>query len=339
MPRKIVSANVNVLDLLVGTIEFLPGLNIISGENGTLKTRLLQQIKNSPDKLTLSEGIDPLRVQAISPKRNAERRAFATIFQKFRQDNIKLASLTNERQINDQTFDNYPSLGDLYYVVYDDLCKDGGDQQEKMRQTTNQFNTVIQTLFSGYRLVSEWDAAAGSPNIKLIKNGISEVPLEALSLGEQEMLSLVVNLYTSKERYDIFPIDEPEVHLNWHLEEKLFNYLDKFCQDYGTQMIVVTHSRAIFKEKFLRKAQFLYWADDGKIRWGKELTPEQQRKLAGDAIEIIRMGDFEKPTFFVEDGRHQEIIEAVGQILGIEISVSQCGNSCIPIPTFHEHKT
>ena len=56
MATRIVSANVNILDLLVGNIQFLPGLNIVSGENGTLKTRLLQQMRNEPNRLELSDA-------------------------------------------------------------------------------------------------------------------------------------------------------------------------------------------------------------------------------------------------------------------------------------------
>ncbi len=328
MPKIILSANVNILDLLVGNLEFSSGLNILSGENGTLKTRLLQQLKNEPARLVVSEGpAGPLRVQAVKSETECRATAFSTIFADFRQKNQKLDALINKRSINDQTFDNYPSLGDLFYVVYDDLCKDGGDQQAKMTEATEQFNGVIGKLFSNYELVSEWNPSAGSPNIKMIKNGDRDVQLEGLSLGEQEMLSLVVNLYTSKNRYDIFIIDEPEVHLNWHLEEKLFDYLDDFCRDYEKQMILVTHSRAIFKKKFLEKSQFLYWGEDGKVQVGKQLTPDQQKKLTGDAIEIIAMGDLAKPTFFLEDGRHKEVVESLARELGVDVSISQCGNS------------
>lgn len=327
MPRVIRSAQINILDLFVANIDFAPGLNIISGENGTMKTRLLQQMKNERGRLTLSDGVDPVRMQAISPKRNAERRAFSTIFQTFRQNNTKLDSLINERGINDHTFDNYPSVGDLFYVVYEDQCRDGGNQREKMQEATEQFNNVIQEIFSSYRLHSEWDEPSGSPNIKLVKNGESQVPLEALSLGEQEMLALVINIYTSKDRYDIFLIDEPEVHLNWHLEDKLFNYLDNFCENYQKQIIAVTHSRAIFKKRFFDKSQFLYWGDDKKVHCSQQLTPAQQLKLAGDAIDIIRMGDFKKPTFFVEDGRHEDILLTFARNYGVDVSVTACGNS------------
>ena len=72
------------------------------------------------------------RVQAVSPKRNAQRRAFKVAYEALRRNATKLDSLINERNINDATFEEYPALGDLFYVVYDDLCRDGGDQIAKM---------------------------------------------------------------------------------------------------------------------------------------------------------------------------------------------------------------
>jgi predicted ATPase len=326
MANYIESAEVNILNgLFAGSVALSSRLNFISGENGTLKTKFLQALREGQGKL--HEPGQPCRIQAISPKRNAERRTFQTIFQQFRQKNMKLEALINQRKINDQTFDNYPSLGDLYYVVYDDLCKDGGNQIEKMAETARQFSTVIQSLFGHYELVSEWNSQEGRPTIEILKNKSNRVPLEGLSLGEQEMLSLVANFYTSRDRYDVFLVDEPEVHLNWHLEEALFQYLDDFCETHKKQMVVVTHSRAVFKERFLPKTQFFTWTQEGAVVCGTSLTREQRIRIAGDAIEIVRLGDFSKTTFFVEDEGHEEVIGAIADVLGADVSVSKCGNS------------
>jgi predicted ATPase len=326
MANYIESAEINILNgLFAGSVTLSSRLNFISGENGTLKTKFLQALREGKGKL--HEPGQPCRIQAISPKRNAERRTFQAIFQQFRKTNMKLEALINQRKINDQTFDNYPSLGDLYYVVYDDLCKDGGNQIEKMAETARQFNTVIKSLFEHYELISEWNSQEGRPTIELLKNESNRVPLEGLSLGEQEMLSLVANFYTSRDRYDVFLVDEPEVHLNWHLEESLFQYLDDFCEIHKKQMVVVTHSRAVFKERFLPKTQFFTWTQEGAVACGRSLTREQQTRIAGDAIEIVRLGDFSKTTFFVEDQAHEEVIRAIADVLNADVSVSRCGNS------------
>lgn len=224
MSAYITTAQINIqAGCLSGEVKFLPGLNFISGENGTLKTKLLRFLRSSAP-LNWSKGQSG-RIQAISPRRNAVRRASAQILDQLRRENIKLDSI-NERALNDASFESYPALGDLFFVVYDDLCKDGGSQIEKMRDTEAAFNEVITRIFSQYRLVSRWNYNTGSPEIEILKNGIISVPLEGLSLGEQEALSLALNIYCSRHRYDVFLIDEPEVHLNWNLEERLFDFFN-----------------------------------------------------------------------------------------------------------------
>lgn len=347
MNNYVKSIQVNILDLLIGTINFEPGLNILSGENGTLKTKLLQTIRsqlpsagmgmpyNAPahiatNQLVTSNPAQQLRMQAISPKRNTERRNIESIIQYLRSQNQTIDTFINQRaaaQINDRTFEPYPALGDLFYALYEKLCRDGGNQKEKMEIVTSEFNAVIKSIFQEYALISQWSEASGTPRISLLKKGVNEVPLEDLSLGEQEILSLVTNLYTSKESYDVYLIDEPEIHLNWHLEEKLFEYLDSFCKQYEKQIIVVTHSRAIFKSKFLKRTQFLFWNEDGKINVGKEITEEQRRRIAGEAIDIIKLGNFSKSTFFVEDESHRNVIEALSRVIGNKVLISECGNS------------
>ncbi len=330
MNPYVVSAEVNIFDgVLVGSIPFEPGLNILSGENGTCKTNLLRQIKAGRIKVSNDLPPNKIKIQAFSPKRNAERKSVEKILQEIRQQNRDFSVYINERiqaQLQDNTFDKYPSLGELYYYMYDDARKDGENQKEKMIDVTNQFNMIIKKIFQNYELVSEWDSNKGSPKIELRKNNTQKISLESLSCGEQEVLSLVLNLYTSREPHDVFLIDEPEIHLNWHLEEKLFTFLDWFCSMYDKQVIVATHSRIIFKRDFLRRTQFLFW-DGDRISHDKHITEELINKIAGEAIDIIKLGDFEKTTFFVEDRNQNEVIVKISNILGKQVSVSECGNS------------
>jgi len=326
MGNYIESIDLNIQNgLLTGKMDFLPSLNILSGENGTFKTKSLQFIKSGAKKLFDPQV--PCRIQAVSPKRNAQRKAFQQVYDQFRRENKKLETVINERNINDTTFEEYPSIADLFYVVYEDNCKDGGNQKEKMQQTVVEFNKVIGKIFENYQLTAHWNDSTGTPSIELLKHGITRVPLEGLSLGEQEVLSLATNIYSSKNRYDVFIIDEPEVHLNWHLEEKLFEFFDDYCQEFKKQMIIVTHSRVVFKERYHSKTQFLYWTDQGKVSWSKDVTDEQRRRIAGDAIEIIKMGSFSKPTFFVEDSAQAEAVQSIANSFSVDIIITECGNS------------
>jgi predicted ATPase len=329
MANHIASANLNVLGgLLQGTMEFTPGLNIISGENGTLKTQLLQALRGGA--VVSSEVGVSLRMQTISPKRNSERRATEAILQFFRQNNRTWEANLNERvgaQINGSGFDNYPSLGDLYYLIHEHRCKDGADRRVHMLAVTSEFNEVIQAVFPHYQVKSVWDERLGAPRISMSKNMNVDFPIEALSMGEQEVLSLILSINAGRDNVDVYLIDEPEVHLNWHLEERLFAFLDDLCNRAHKQAIVVTHSRTIFKPRFFPKAQFLRWGEDQRVTWGRDLTSQQRSRLAGDAIEIVALGEFSRPTLFVEDGSHADVVSAIANFMGKSISVSQCGNA------------
>ncbi|MDI1251710.1 AAA family ATPase [Thermomonas sp.] len=326
MTSIIESADVNILNgTLIGKIDFLPGLNIICGENGTLKTKLLQSLKS--EQYNSSANVRP-RIQAISPKRNSERRALEQAIQFMRQNNRNYDTYIGEaggQQLNDRTFANYPSLVELFFYSYDRKCRDGSAPTAHMKDVEAEFNEVVGSVFPEYAIAADWNAAQGRPMVQISKRGNIVVPIEELSLGEQEVLSLITNIYVSKDAYETFLIDEPEVHLNWGLEERLFDFLNDFCEKYEKQMIVVTHSRAVFLPQFINKVQFLVWNEQQRVVPTKEITPDQRRRIAGEAISVLKLGGTEVPTVFVEDSIHELIVDRISKVTGVTIATAQCG--------------
>ena len=70
-PYIIKLKNINLLSgLLIGEMSFQNGLNIVSGENGTGKTKLLQLIKMGTKEYANS---NTNRIVIFNPKRNAEK--------------------------------------------------------------------------------------------------------------------------------------------------------------------------------------------------------------------------------------------------------------------------
>lgn len=327
MNNFITSADINILDGIMScSIPFNNGLNILSGENGTFKTKLLSAIKDG--KTNVSHTGSPPDVLAYSPKRNSERKNIETIFNDVRQHNRMLSKYIDEKvgtAFQDNTFITYASFAELFFLDFDELCKDGGDRITRMNDLTIEYNGILKLIFPDYELVSTWSETKGYPQISVRKMG-TDIRMDSLSLGEQEILSLVFNLYTSRKRGEVILIDEPEIHLNWHLEEALFHFFDWFCEEHDRQLIVATHSRVVFQSKYLKKTQFLFWENDHVVV-SREIPDAQRKKIAGEGIEIIKLGDFSKPTFFVEDQAHQDIIEIIAENLEVEISVAQCGNS------------
>lgn len=331
-------------------LSFGPGLNIICGENGTGKTRLLAVMKSArtPDWQRLAEqngirvngcSFQELRVLAISPKRNAERRNFESAMQELRRQSKNLDSFfasIDQQMIEDTTFTTYPSIAEYFYYEYEALCRDGGNQKEKMGLAVERINQVIRSVLEHLELHALWKD--GAPRLTIRKYNC-EFPIEALSCGEKEILALILNLYLSRDKYDVFLVDEPEIHLNWHLEERLFTYLKKFCGEFGRQVIVATHSRVIFKKEFLECAMFLRWSD-GKITCSKQIEESMRRRIAGDAIEVIKLGESSSgPTFIVEDRTHEMVIRALASGLGVRVTVSAAGNASNVLSLFRYSKS
>ncbi|MCX6751414.1 MAG: AAA family ATPase [Candidatus Nomurabacteria bacterium] len=321
------------------TLNFEDGLNIISGENGTGKTTALRKIKeyannNNPDLVLFSDNpaitqLNQLGVYALSPKRNSEKKTVESIFSILRSTSktmdIQLEQQKN-RAINDNTFEAYPSFGELFILYFDEKCKDGGEQIAKMNEVTTEFNELIQKVFPEYSFVSNWDNISGKPDIKLKISNRSALSLEKLSCGQQEVLSLIFNIYTSKGKYQIYLIDEPEIHLNWNLEKGLFQFLDWFCINHNKQIITVTHSRTIFEEQFYAKAKFLVW-DDLTIKYQSDISGAQREAIVGELAATINIVAPTSKTFFVEDKMHEFVIDTLAQKLGKTVSTVKCGNS------------
>ena len=104
-----------------------------------------------------------------------------------------------------------------------------------------------------------------------------------------------------------------EIHLNWNLEIGLFEYLDWYCEKYRKQVIVSTHSRVIFRERFYKKTQFLIW-DKNNICCAKEISDEQKSSIAGEIASDIKVIAPIVKTFFVEDHNHCLVIKKFGEI-------------------------
>jgi|GEM_PF-1601544 len=320
-------------------LEFEEGLNILSGENGTGKTTVLKKIKefaggNNPsiaifsdnEKITLP---NQLSIYALSPKRNSEKKTISNILSYLRSTSKTMDNQLEEvrnRAINDSTFEAYPSFGELFILYFDEKCKDGGEQIGKMNEVTTEFNEVIQKVFPDYSFVSSWDLLSGRPDIKLKIGSRAPLSLEKLSLGQQEVLSLIFNIYTSKGKYNIYLIDEPEIHLNWNLEKGLFQFLDWFCVNHDKQIITVTHSRTIFEEPFYEKAKFLVW-EDVNIKYQSDISDAQREAIVGELAATINVVAPTSKTFFVEDKMHEFVIDTIAQKLGKTISTVKCGNS------------
>jgi hypothetical protein len=325
------TVNVDILNgVFKGEMALQRGLNIVTGENGTLKSTLLQFIKSPPsESVVITQLGRPVRTVAVSPKRNAERKAYAAALQTFRQQGKTWESTENQlfaAPIRVDVVESTHSVTELFVLRFEEATKDGRDRIERMHALVNEFNGVLQTVFPSYSLKGEWQESLGTPKLSIENGRGASFTLEQLSTGEQDVMSLILNLSSLAAKTDTFLIDEPEVHLNWALEDKLFSFLNALCDERGKQAIVVTHSRTIFREPFLGKVQFLLW-EDRRVVVKRTLTTEQKMRLAGDAIAVVQLGVADSSlAVFVEDATHEELIAALGEVFERPVTTTRCGN-------------
>lgn len=312
------------------TINFQRGINIIAGENGTGKTRLLQALKNGNAVTAYdSESYEVNRVFAINPKRNSQRLELNQIIERMRRDNKSYSNFSTEaihKHFNNGGFDNYSSFGELFMYYFDRLDRGGGERKQSMHSVANEFNSVIEAVFVDYKISAEWDETQGLPKPILKKRGM-EIPITGLSCGEEELFSLILNLYTLREQFDIFLIDEPETHLNWHLEKLLFVFLKEFSEKYDKQIIIATHSRIVIDPELKQYSQFLFWATDG-VNVSDTLPKAQRDKLLEDAYASFQINGFDTISIFCEDNSHACFFNSFLEALEItDFKVSRCGDS------------
>lgn len=316
------------------TITFSNGLNIISGVNGTGKTQVLQQLKNNSGIVSEEGGSSAnLAIFAISPKRHTERQAIDSIFQQVKTQNKTVQTFLNSVnafQIRDSGFENYPSFAELFIQEYDLLMQDGVTGYDSaILSTTTNFNEVLQQVFPDYQIEAKWTPGqtdiTGKLDLKVKKYGASPITIEQLSTGEREVFALLFSIFVSRNKEDVYLIDEPEIHLNWDLEKGLFNFFNWFCEKFNKQIIVVTHSRIIFSQDFYSKTQFLLW-ENNKIVCKPEITAQQKSSIAGEISNIVNVIGFTKLTFFVEDEAHKTVVLNLAKVLAKEVEIIVCRN-------------
>lgn len=311
------SINVNLFNGKFSQIISLnPSLNILSGINGTGKTKVLQLLKQG-----VNVNIEPSNIQfnqikviALSPKRNAEKRAQQALLSYIRSTNLlnKMQELLN-KQIRDETYDHYPSFAEIFYLKFEKLRSQNfylKPQSQILDEFVKQINkNIIEITLPGYRFEADWDKSSDSLDLKIYKEFAGDyVALENLSTGEQELLSLVFNIYLMKDDVDVFLIDEPEIHLNWTLEENLFDFLKKFSEQYKKQVIVSTHSRIIFDPVFHDYITYLVW-ENNLIKVKKDIPREYKEKIAGEYVRFISIIMPSKKILFIEDNEHEITIK------------------------------
>ncbi len=315
--------------ILSQEIEFEHGLNIIAGTNGTGKSELLNFIlSNKTNSSLIKFNNDTLSkdIATFSPKRNAERTLAEQAQNIVRQDiNAKTTAINTflNKVLEQNTFQTIKSISEYLVLSTEDLVDNNEPKNEAVNKISKNYTEILQKLFN-YNIEFSWNLTNKRYKFSIKKDSFSLQPSQ-LSSGENALISLIFAIYYAKESAQIYLIDEPEVHLNWQLEEKLFQFLDRFCQEYKKQIILVTHSRMCFVKPFIDKTQFMIWQDK-KIVIIKKPNEDIRNFLAGDIVKIVSGITSEDKLIYVEDRVHLEILRKIMELKKLRVKINNIGN-------------
>jgi hypothetical protein len=286
-------------------IAFSSGLNIIAGANGACKTKLLEYIQlNKSNNATVELSIPGQNViiAQFSPKRNAQKVLMEQAQQLVRQDiNAEQNALNAfiNQQLQDDNIQTIKSISEYLTLSSEKIVDQGNKTKEQATEEIKQkYQEVLSKVFD-YKINLSWDSSRRRYISNISKNG-DNLEFNQLSSGENAIISLVFAVFYVKDTADIYLIDEPEIHLNWLLEEKLFGFFDWFAQTYNKQIIIVTHSRACFIKPYVDFAQFFVWENGNTVIKNK---PDQGliEALSGDIVKVVNGITAEDKLIYVEE--------------------------------------
>lgn len=314
LPVPMISINVypqsGGTSLINLNIDFQEWFTILCGPNGTGKSTTLARIKEAyRDKSIL-----------YNPKRNSERKNIQQIYQAVERSGERKAAIINNflnKMFNDNTYDPYYSYPEVIGRDFLERYKESGktlNGGQIVEQLKEEYGGLIKEIFPNYQLVN-WDFRDGGPFFQVEKMGKYIFESDQLSTGEQEILSLVFNIQFFKDSFDILLIDEPEIHLNWALEENLFSFLKKFAKNNKKQIIITTHARVIFEDEFKNNCKFLYFNNEKNIVVNDSAPEQIKKEISGDVAKFV-ISSSESKTIFVEDSFHELVINTLLEILG-----------------------
>ncbi len=331
MAKFIKKVQIRLFDLIfVQSLELKEGLNIISGENGTGKTALLSFVSdnvNNPN-VVEKEPNDSLNLISFSPKRSAEKQQAQQAYRIINQDpNISQNTLNQLKQkINDNQYQQIRSVAEILNLACEKKTNAGNiDKITAASIIKIEFDAILKSVFLDYELDLVWDSKEKYYSIKIKKYG-KEIELTNLSSGENAIVALLFNIYYVKDDSDVYLIDEPEVHLNWILEEKLFSFLGAFSKEHGKQIIVVTHSRICFRSEYKDAVKFFSWERE-KIVLSNTASDKLKELLCGEITQLIESFDAGTPIVYVEDEAQKIVVDNLATRKSVKVYSVIAANS------------
>lgn len=177
-------------------------------------------------------------------------------------------------------------------------------------------NELLNEVHPGINITVDFDGREDyhiSARYSVEGTGMPPRPLETLATGMLQVVQIFAYLILFSPK--ILLIDEPDAHLHPDKQERLIEALERAARDFGTQIILTTHSPHIVRAA--SPAVKLVWMNEGSVYTEDD---EAIRRLLG-------WGGLDKSTLmFVEDEGATAIQSVLRQwpALSRQIAVCRC---------------
>ena len=127
------------------------------------------------------------------------------------------------------------------------------------------FNNYIKDIFTNFDLTFEYSRLDKDDNVLFKNKDNQEFKIEELSTGEKTLLSKVLVLFFRDYKNRVMLIDEPELSLHPHWQNKILQVYENFANKNNCQIIMATHSPHIISSVKNEYLKVLRKNNNGKI--------------------------------------------------------------------------
>ncbi|AGU51795.1 AAA domain-containig protein [Variovorax paradoxus B4] len=206
--------------------------------------------------------------------------------------------------------------GVLRNVLYNLALRQGAESEDAAVARLARLNELLSLIHPYFRIIVSFDEREDIHiNASYVEEGIGvpPQPLESLATGILQVLQIFAYLILFRPR--LLLVDEPDAHLHPDKQERLIEALEAASQEFGTQIILTTHSQHIVRAA--SAATQLVW-----MRWG-EVVSEDEKSIRA----LMGWGALDKSVIlFIEDEDDQAVRSILRQWphLTRQISVCKC---------------
>lgn len=222
---------------------------VFSGINGCGKTSLLEAIYN----LLKGEKFEKAKIK----------------LETLVDDNVTYISTNNNKsRYKDMVvyfpieFGNTEDLKKLFIsFIEKKIYEDGVSIEVANQELTSNINEILSSIDCSFYFLR-----INAKKQILFKNKArAEFPIEALSTGEQALLTKIVKLYLAEVKGKIVLIDEPEISLHPNWQVKLLKMYQTFAELNNCQIFIATHSPHIIMTAPNNALKILYFYNNSSV--------------------------------------------------------------------------